>query len=76
MNKPTIDQMRVAADWLGMNDGDESPDCQAVAKWLNTVAAKAELDAEIRAFAKRENLTIPRDCFAAVRSALVKKFAP
>lgn len=38
------------------------------------LTARDHLDREIRAFAKREGIEIPRGCFAAVRAGLLEKF--
>lgn len=53
--RPDSDALRVAADWLRCNDGDESTDCGAVAKWLDDQADANDL----RTFAKMHGLSVP-----------------
>lgn len=46
--KPTPDDMRLAADWLDSNDGEEAPRCKVVARWLYAQANASELRALCR----------------------------
>lgn len=57
MNRPPLDDLNLAADWLEHNEGDESAALYDVADWLRSEVRKFQRERALALLAKKHGCT-------------------